>query len=86
MANPGHGEDGRANGSAARPPRMPRWVKVTGVAGAGLLVIAAVVAVASGGEHGPGRHLSAADEPGAPAANTDPAAALHPPPEHAAPP
>jgi hypothetical protein len=57
-SRPGTGDG--AKGGADTPPRMPRWVKLSGLAGAGLLAVAVVVAVASGGEHGPGRHLGAA--------------------------
>jgi len=47
-------------------PGMPRWVKISGIIAA-VLVLAAVIAIfASGGRHGPGRHLSSASvaEPG----------------------
>lgn len=36
----------------------PRWVKVSAIVAAVLLALAVVVMVASGGHHGPGRHLS----------------------------
>ncbi len=59
--------DGAKGGADAAPP-MPRWVKLSALAGAGLVAVAVAVAVASGGEHGPGRHLGpAVDEAGAPA-------------------
>jgi hypothetical protein len=38
----------------ARPPGMPRWVKVTIALGVVVLIVA-IVAVLMGG-HGPGRH------------------------------
>jgi hypothetical protein len=39
------------------PPGMPRWVKVSLVVGAVLLVLVGAVLAFSAGEHGPGRHL-----------------------------
>jgi hypothetical protein len=44
-------------GSKSKPP-MPRWVKVF-AAIALLAIIALLVIVISGGEHGPGRHIGA---------------------------
>jgi hypothetical protein len=44
---------------------MPRWVKVFLIAAAVILLAMIAVMVASGGHHGPGRHLSSAHpEPG----------------------
>jgi hypothetical protein len=37
-------------------PGMPRWVKVSALAVAVLVVALIVVMLAIGGEHGPGRH------------------------------
>ena len=37
---------------------MPRWVKVFLIVGAALLIVAVVVFLIGGGQHGPGRHLS----------------------------
>lgn len=39
---------------------MPRWVKVFLIVAAVALVAMIVVMVATGGRHGPGRHLSSA--------------------------
>lgn len=48
-------------------PGMPKWVKWTLVGVLALLVILTLVAVLVGGDHGPGRHMSAP----APTAATD---------------
>lgn len=37
---------------------MPRWVKIS-LAVAAVVVLVVLVALLSGGQHGPGRHLSA---------------------------
>lgn len=51
-----------ASEPSARPPGMPRWVKVTGLV---ILVLVAILVVSkvAGVEHGPGRH-SGSDRPG----------------------
>jgi hypothetical protein len=49
--------------AAARPPGVPRWVKVTGVVVL-LLVAILVVSKFAGVEHGPGRHSGSDDSPG----------------------
>jgi len=41
-----------------RPPRMPRWVRLSAVIVGVLIVLAVVVMLASGGQHGPARHTS----------------------------
>lgn len=46
--------------------RMPRWVKVVAVVVGVLIVLVVAVMLFGGGNHGPGRHLSA------------PAAGVHP--------
>ena len=45
---------------------VPRWVKVFVITALGLALLMVVVMLLSGGQHGPGRHLSAAgfDAPG----------------------
>ncbi len=48
------------------PHRTPRWVKVVAVVVGVLIVLVVAVMLLSGGNHGPGRHLSA------------PAAVVHP--------
>ena len=57
-------------GSAARAPRMPRWVKVFVVIGAVLVVFVVLRLAGIGGNHGPGRHQG-----GAPASVPSPALA-----------
>jgi hypothetical protein len=37
-------------------PGVPRWVKALALAAALVVVVVVVVMLASGGEHGPGRH------------------------------
>ena len=43
------------SGTAARAG-MPRWVKLFGIVLAALILLGVLVMVASGGQHGPGRH------------------------------
>lgn len=38
---------------------VPRWVKVSGMVAAVLALLVVAVLLISGGEHGPGRHMSA---------------------------
>ena len=45
-----------------KPPPRPRWVKVSGIIAA--VVIVAVVILALKGGHGPARHLPGGDNPG----------------------
>ena len=40
---------------------VPRWVKVFVVTALGLALLMVVVMLVSGGQHGPGRHLSSAE-------------------------
>jgi hypothetical protein len=47
----------------AKPPATPRWVKVSGLIAA-VVVVAIVILALAGGQHGPGRHLPAGDNPG----------------------
>jgi len=44
---------------------MPRWVKAFLLAAAALVVLTVAVMLISGGDHGPGRHLSSATTRGA---------------------
>ena len=62
-------QTGSPDSSLAEPPRMPTWVKASLVAAA-VITLALLVALLTGGEHGPGRHLGSPDsvEPTAPAA------------------
>jgi hypothetical protein len=64
-SGPGVGE-----GSAStRPPRVPRWLKLSAVAVALVLLLALAAMLLAGGEHSPQRHLSDLLPPG-PAALT----------------
>ena len=49
---------------AGVPPGAPRWVKTLGIVLAALLLLALLVMLASGSQHGPGRHRLAFAEPG----------------------
>jgi hypothetical protein len=44
---------------------MPRWVKAFLITAAALLLLLVAVMLISGGDHGPGRHLSSATAGGA---------------------
>lgn len=60
---------------AARKPaedRMPRWVKVFGLALLVVLVSLLVLQLMTGGQHGPARHASPAAVPAAPLAGGGP--------------
>jgi hypothetical protein len=59
--------------SAAAYPGTPRWVKVSAIVALVLVALAIIVMVASGGQHGPGRHLPSG-APGDPGGLTPPAA------------
>jgi hypothetical protein len=52
-------------GVATGRPGVPRWVKTLAVVMAALLLLALVVTVLSGGQHGPGRHRSSSLSPAA---------------------
>ena len=47
-----------------RPPGRPTWVKVLVVAAGVAVALIVVIAILSGGEHGPGRHLPGGGAPG----------------------
>lgn len=49
----GHDDRGTA-------PGIPRWVKVSGLVVAALIVLLVAVMLLAGGDHGPGRHMSMA--------------------------
>jgi len=44
----------------AVPPGIPRWVKVSAIVVALVIVLVIAVTLLAGGNHGPGRHLSLA--------------------------
>lgn len=53
-------EPGEEVGTPVSPPGMPRWVKVSLITVASLVLLFVVLAlIGVGGEHGPGRHASA---------------------------
>lgn len=43
------------------PTGAPRWVKVSGIIAAVLVLLVLIVMLTSGGRHGPGRHLRSGD-------------------------
>lgn len=43
------------------PPRTPRWVWMSAIAVGILIVLAVVIMLLSGGQHGPARHTSSGD-------------------------
>lgn len=45
------------------PPRAPRWVWVSAIVVGVLILVAAVLMLFSGGQHGPGRHMSSGGAP-----------------------
>jgi len=50
-------DSGQSDGE--RPPRMPRWVKISLIVVAILVLLFLVLKLTGiGGQHGPGRHLS----------------------------
>lgn len=55
---PGRGDDANLETSPEGDRGVPRWVKLFGLAAILLLALAIVVMLLSGGQHGPGRHLS----------------------------
>lgn len=62
-------------GSAESPPGMPRWVKYLIGALLAVVVVAILVMLIAGGDHGPGRHAAPAGggSPARDAAATSPA-------------
>jgi hypothetical protein len=58
---PGHPptrRDRNLRSGPEQPSGMPRWVKVFGITVAVLLTVTILIMLLSGGQHGPGRHLS----------------------------
>ena len=51
----------RETSPAAQPPGIPRWVKVSGLVVASIVVVLVAAMLALGGDHGPGRHLGGDD-------------------------
>jgi hypothetical protein len=54
-----------AGNAGGTPPRAPRWVKISAIIAAAL-VLAIVVMLVIGGDHGPDRHGPDRQEPGSP--------------------
>jgi hypothetical protein len=52
------GEDAGVTTDRGSPPGMPRWVKVSGIIAAVLVLLLIVGLLISGGGHGPRRHVS----------------------------
>ena len=59
MTQPQEPEPTRSAGAGSdQPPGVPNWVKISAIVVA-ILVVAVIVAMLLGGNHGPGRHMSA---------------------------
>ncbi|QTJ70090.1 hypothetical protein HYG77_34635 (plasmid) [Rhodococcus sp. ZPP] len=75
MTDPAPGADSsRPDGDGGAGPRREptsRWVKVVGIVVGILLVLAILMMVFGGGNHGPGRHLSAGTTVGSAAISGD---------------
>jgi hypothetical protein len=65
-AHPDSGVDtGTAPGRGADAyPGTPRWVKVSGIVALVVILVLVIVMFATGGQHGPGRHLPSGDAGG----------------------
>lgn len=48
----------------AKPPTVPRWVKISGLIALAVILLVVVVMALAGGEHGPGRHSPGGANPG----------------------
>lgn len=59
--DPGVGPD---RGSTTAYPGTPRWVKVFEIVALMLVLLVVIMMFASGGGHGPGRHLPSGDAGG----------------------
>jgi hypothetical protein len=58
LRDPDTGEDAGVAADRGSPPRMPRWVKVSGIIVAVLVLLVVILMLISGGGHGPRRHAS----------------------------
>jgi hypothetical protein len=58
MTDPTDAESPSRRESPRSTAPMPRWVKVLLITAAVLVVLVVALMLASGGQHGPGRHLS----------------------------
>ena len=51
-------QDGsRLGANQSTPTGMPRWVKMLGIIAILVVLLVGIAMLATGGEHGPGRHL-----------------------------
>lgn len=48
----------------AKPPAVPRWVRISGLIALAVILLAVVVMALAGGEHGPDRHPPGGANPG----------------------
>jgi hypothetical protein len=64
MADPPRRRDIASVGAdPASPPRMPRWVKLSLILGAVLVLLVVAVMLLAGGGHGPSRHTPGIQAP-----------------------
>ena len=63
MADPPRPRDATAAGDRSSPPRMPTWVKVSGIVLAVLVILIILMMLLAGGNHGPGRHMPGVQSP-----------------------
>ncbi len=60
--HPGPGDDAGADIGGEPPVHAPRWVKVSGVIALVVVAMLALLLLAGGGQHGPGRHAPSGDQ------------------------
>jgi hypothetical protein len=64
--SPDTGDDIGVGPGLGSPPRMPRWVKVSGIIVATLVLLVVIAKTTGlGGSHGPGRHIGTGAAPSA---------------------
>lgn len=58
MTNHEHGnsDETTSRTSAGGPPGIPKWLKVSGIVVAILILLLVIAVLIVGGDHGPGRH------------------------------
>ena len=62
MTDPTDAQSSSHRESRKSPAAMPRWVKVFLITAAALVVLMVALMLVSGGQHGPGRHLSSSGQ------------------------